>query len=249
MISHQGQMHEDGKKDSGEGAVPEPLQTLLEGEPEEDRHAAELVGRFQAGDMEAFGELYSLYFDRVYGYARIAFEDVHEAEDAAQQVFAQALESLHGYELRPGKPFRAWLFVVVRNYVISQLERRARVEVMDPTELNRRRERSGAYEEDKERALGWITDSDLLIFVDLLSLDQRRVLTLRFLFDLSLKQTATVLGRTPGEVASLQHRAVVFLRDRLAAIGRAPERPDPSARSKVWVKPAQVIRARRSALD
>ncbi|MDX6632025.1 MAG: polymerase sigma-70 factor, subfamily, partial [Solirubrobacterales bacterium] len=80
-----------------------------------DIEAGRLVTRFQAGDGDAFAGLYKAYFDRVYGYLKVLLRSAHEAEEATQQVFVQVLEALPRYERR-GQPFRAWLFIAVRNY-------------------------------------------------------------------------------------------------------------------------------------
>jgi RNA polymerase sigma-70 factor (ECF subfamily) len=217
-------------------------------ERDEDQEAARLVTAFQGGDKEAFAGLYLRYFDRVYGYLRVAFKDRHEAEDGTQQVFTKVFEALPEYEQRR-QPFRAWLFVIVRNYAISQLSRQGRVEAVDPAELDRHREATSLQaDSDAElRTLSWITDSDMLVLVERLPIAQRQVLALRFMLDLSLKQAATVLGRTPNDIAALQHRAIVFLRARLTALGRAPTQPGEN-RMRAWLAPAQVIRRRRSAL-
>jgi len=42
--------------------------------------------------------------------------------------------------------------------------------------------------------------------------DQREVLVLRVVADLSVQEVATVIGRSPGAVKQLQHRAVRKLR-------------------------------------
>lgn len=47
--------------------------------------------------------------------------------------------------------------------------------------------------------------------------DQRSVLALRVVADLSVEETAAALGKTPGAVRVLQHRAITALRRSLAA--------------------------------
>ena len=51
------------------------------------------------------------------------------------------------------------------------------------------------------------TDPDLIAALDQLSPDQREVIVLRFVADLSLEQVAEVTKRRVGAVKALQHRA------------------------------------------
>jgi RNA polymerase sigma-70 factor (ECF subfamily) len=216
----------------------------LSDERAEDLDTARLVTRIQAGDRELFGELYLRYFDRVYGYLRVALNDPDDAEDAAQQVFTQAYEALPRYERR-SQPFRAWLFAIVRHHALRQIQKRHRYELADPHELERRLE---PHEDDADLgALDWISDDELLLFVERLPLVQRQVLLLRFMLDLSSGQVAAVLGRSPAEVRKLQHRATSFLRARLTALGRAPKQTERAGWQR---RPTQVrvLRRRRCAL-
>jgi RNA polymerase sigma-70 factor (ECF subfamily) len=105
----------------------------------EDIDTARLVARVQAGSNAEFATLYTRYFDRVYGYLRVALRDQDEAEDAAQQVFLKVFERVHSYR-RQRQPFRAWLFVIVRNQPLDVLRLRARVDVREPDELARVRD-------------------------------------------------------------------------------------------------------------
>jgi RNA polymerase sigma-70 factor (ECF subfamily) len=234
---------------SGKTTVAFTAQARIEHERAEDIDTARLVTRFQAGEREAFAAIYERYFDRVYGYVRVAFQDKHEAEDAAQQVFVQALEALPRYERRR-QPFRAWLFTIVRNYTLGELRKRARLEVVDPAELDQRREANGETVEDAS-VLEWISDADLLLFTERLPLPQRQVLVLRYTLDLTDREIATVMGRTPVDVRTLQHRALRFLEKRLSAIGRGPQ-ATASARDKgAWqrrLRQAPVLRGRRFAI-
>jgi RNA polymerase sigma-70 factor (ECF subfamily) len=209
----------------------------------EDLDTARLVTRAQSGESDVFALLYLRYFDRVYGYLRIAFNDAHQAEDGAQHVFTEVLRALPRYSLQRG-PFRAWLFVIVRNYTITQLQKQSRVTLMEPEELDRQRDQPADGEELS--ALNWVSDSDLLLFIERLPVAQRQVLVLRYMLDLTAAQTAAILDRSPEDVRNLQSRAHRFLRERLVAIGRTAARP--RARSVRCPKKAPVLRHRRFAL-
>ena len=209
----------------------------------EDVDTARLVTRIQAGASDEFASLYMRYFDRVYSYLKLAFNDEHAAEDATQQVFLKAMQALPRYERR-AQPFRAWLFTIVRNYAIEQLQKRARVELVDPSELRETRadvEDSGPHGIE---ALSWITDRELLMLVERLPDAQRQVLLLRFMMDLATADIAAVLGRTPGDVRILQSRALRFLEERLTALGRRETACERRQMRRRW-RPGPVLIARR----
>jgi hypothetical protein len=67
------------------------------------------------------------------------------------------------------------------------------------------------------------------------------------MLDMSLAQTAHVLGRNVNEVKMLQRRAHEVLRKRLTALGKAPKATE---RTKAQTRPKQaiVLRERRFAL-
>jgi RNA polymerase sigma-70 factor (ECF subfamily) len=209
----------------------------------EDLDTGRLVTRFQAGDPGAFEAIYLRYFDRVYAYLKVALRGADDAEDVAQQVFLKALEGLPRYERRAA-PFRAWLFVIVRRHALDHLRRGRRLDVVDPEELDRR------HRDDAEpdtSALQWLSDRELLVFVERLPLMQQQVLILRFMLDLRSEEIAQVLDLSAENVRVLQHRALGFLRERLGALG-ADRRLGRRARSRSLFRQAPVLRARRYAL-
>jgi RNA polymerase sigma-70 factor (ECF subfamily) len=214
-------------------------------EHDEDLDTARLVTRIQAGDREGYAELYMRYFDRVYGYLRMLLRDSHEAEDVAQQVFLRVLEALPKYERRR-QPFRAWLFTIVRNQALTNLSKRQRMQVVEPEEIDRRRESAGEREQ-LSRVLEWIADRELLLFIERLPLAQRQVLVMRFMLDLNSTEIAEMIDSTPEAVRALQARAMRSLRARLTSVGKIPERGD-IAPTRRGVRQAPVLRNRRFAL-
>src|SRR5687767_12440287 len=125
----------------------------------------QLVGRCRGGDLDAFKDLYSGYFDRIYGYVCVILRDRHEAEDVTQQVFVKAMQAIGGYEGSPGSSFDAWLFRIARNAVMDVMRRGRRVKVEDPATIDDRRARD-AESHDAIAELSRLSDSDVAIFLE-----------------------------------------------------------------------------------
>jgi RNA polymerase sigma-70 factor (ECF subfamily) len=175
----------------------------------EDADTARLIARLQTGEEGLFGELYLRYFDRVYTYLRIALQDADEAEDATQDVFIRTLQSIERYERRES-PFRAWLFRIARNCAVTRVRKRGRYTLSAPADLATRREATHARTE--QEALGTIDDAELVRLIERLPMGQRHVIVLRYMLDLSYRDIAVTLGRSPDAVRQQHHRALEILR-------------------------------------
>lgn len=68
---------------------------------------AEYVRRARDGDSDAFAELYSATFNKVYNYARHYLRDEYLAQDAVQEIYISALKNLQ--KLNDPTLFVAWL--------------------------------------------------------------------------------------------------------------------------------------------
>lgn len=178
-----------------------------------DAETERLVARAQRGDVRAFSTLYLRHFDLVYNYGSTILRDEHEAEDVAQDVFLRVLRLLPRYECRPEQPFRVLLLRITRNRAIDRLRKRARLEPTPPAELA---ERSAETEDDLPGAFHTVSDAQIARSLKRLPLGQRQVLVLRYLYDLSTREIADVIGATPHSVRNLQYRGLKFLRASLA---------------------------------
>lgn len=214
------------------------------GRAAEDLETNRLILRFQAGEECALEALYMRYFERVYGYARLLLRSFHDAEDAAQQVFANVLEALPRYEVRADQPFRFWLFRITRNTALKALERSGRLQLEEADELERRMAQPAPHSDDV--TVDWLSDSDLAILVERLPVAQRQCLVLRYALELKTDEIARVMDRSPQAVRLLQHRALRALEDRLTSL-RGPSTVRRSS-MLVRVKPLPVLASRRFAL-
>jgi RNA polymerase sigma factor (sigma-70 family) len=95
----------------------------------------ELVERAQAGDSDAFGDLYLRYFDRLCRFCVRRLGDMSEAEDAAQEAFAKAWRALPRFDGE--RRFYPWLSVIAANVCTDVVRRRARSTPVDEPDLDR----------------------------------------------------------------------------------------------------------------
>jgi RNA polymerase sigma-70 factor (ECF subfamily) len=163
-----------------------------------------LVQLAQAGDAEAFGQIYEEYVDVVYRYVYVRCGSHHLAEDLTAETFVRALRRLDSFTWT-GKDIAAWFVTIARNLVVDHVKSsRYRMEVttgelLDPDER---------AEAPEAEVLDRLRDRRLLEAVKELKPDQQECIVLRFLQGLSLAETAAILGRNENAVKQLQFRAV-----------------------------------------
>ena len=185
--------------------------TRAERQAPSNEEIRKLVERGQAGDRDALEELYLIHFDRIYGYLHLTVGNRHDAEDLTTQTFLRMLESIGKFRFQSA-PFSAWLFRIAHNLSMDHFRAARRwqpeEDVPEPA--------GGEERSAEEQALHSIGRQSMLAMIDDLSDEQRQVLSLKFLFNFSNGEVATILGKTEGAVKSLQHRALVSLQKQLA---------------------------------
>jgi RNA polymerase sigma-70 factor (ECF subfamily) len=169
-----------------------------------------LVERAQGGDRDALEELYLIHFDRIYSYLHVSVGNRHDAEDLTTQTFLKMLESIGRFRWRSA-PFSAWLFRIAHNLAMDHFRASRRwqpeEEVPEPPADESTSAEMGALES--------IGRKSMLQLIDELSPEQQQVLTLKFVFNFSNGEVATILGKTEGAIKSLQHRALASLQKQL----------------------------------
>ncbi|MDW8213161.1 MAG: sigma-70 family RNA polymerase sigma factor [Roseiflexaceae bacterium] len=171
---------------------------------------SELIKRAQDGDHAAFAQIYDRYAQPLYRYIYFRIGDPDLAEDLQAEVFLRAFESLDRYEDR-GWPLSAWLYRIARDRTVDVIRRR-RLRQTVPLESW-----SGACDGPDREIDARLDCEELQRLLDDLTDDQRQVIYLRFLADLSIQEVALRLGRSEGAVKALQHRGLQSLARRLVS--------------------------------
>src|SRR6059036_211613 len=185
--------------------------------PDSPQRVRRLVERAQQGDREALEELYLLHFDRIYSYLHMSVGNRHDAEDLTTQTFLKMLESVGKFRWRSA-PFSAWLFRIAHNLAMDHFRANRRWQPEEEVPEPDPGEGSAAEEE----ALESIGRRSMLELIQKLSHEQQQVLTLKFVFNFSNAEAATILDKTEGAIKSLQHRALASLQRQIAT---SPESP------------------------
>ena len=175
-----------------------------------------LVERARTGEREALEDLYLLHFDRIYSYLHMSVGNRHDAEDLTTQTFLKMLESIGRFRWQSA-PFSAWLFRIAHNLAMDHFRASKRWQPEEDVP-----EPEGEEEPSAEAAaMQSLGRESMLELIERLSEDQKQVLTLKFVFNFSNGEVATILGKSEGAIKSLQHRALVSLQKQIARTSAA----------------------------
>ncbi len=163
------------------------------------------IRKAQTADSAAFGSLYRMHVDRVYGLCLRMTGNVAEAEDCTQDAFIQAWSKLNNF--RGESAFSTWLHRVAVNTVLGRMRKSRR-------------------EQDRIRAVSdvlpapeTIGDSgglrDLEQAIDELPSGARHVFVLHAVYGYSHDETSDMLGIAAGTSKAQLHRARRLLAQQL----------------------------------
>jgi RNA polymerase sigma-70 factor, ECF subfamily len=176
-----------------------------------EEEVSAIVARAQAGDDDAFDELFRLFGDDVFRFLRNLLRDPELAQDLRQQLFTRLIESrLAHYQPRLGATFTNWLLRVARNLAYDELRRRARhpsTHVFPDLVVD-----------DTRRELA----NELTAAVAALDPKQQQIVVLHHFLGCPWDEIASDLGKSKNAVHTLHFRARHQLKERL---GRAGVRP------------------------
>jgi RNA polymerase sigma-70 factor, ECF subfamily len=175
----------------------------------------QVIDAVLAGDREAFRMLVERESQTVINACRQILRDPVEAEDAAQDAFVQAYQSLATF--RGDGPFGAWLRRIAVRAAIGRLAARLDLVTLDGETLDPGAAALTSGDDPEAAVLDSEHRAAMIEAVASLPGPQRDVVLLRFYGDLSLQEIARMTSHPLGTVKSRLSRGVSSLRDQLSA--------------------------------
>jgi RNA polymerase sigma-70 factor, ECF subfamily len=178
-----------------------------------------LLRRLRDRDERAFRELIEGHRDRVYNITFRMLGSRAEAEDVAQEVFITVFKTIDTF--RGDSKFSTWLYRVTVNHCKNRIKYLARRHDRDRDELDETTNGvngaiGGPAPTAPDRALeGQQMEKLLQQAIESLDDEQRVVVVLRDVEDLSIEEICEITGLPDGTVKSRLHRARLVLRKKL----------------------------------
>lgn len=167
-------------------------------EPEE--RPLEETGPLEPRDTLSLAQIYEMYMVQVYRFIYRHVGNREDAEDLTAQVFLKAIRSLD--RARDEESIRGWLFQTARTTLADHWRQFYRTPIVSLEFFPRLRSQSARPSDEP------LSGDEVQRILALLPEHYRRVLTLRFLEGLSIKETAAEMGITETNVKVLQFRAL-----------------------------------------
>lgn len=162
---------------------------------------SELMVSAQAGNETDYRQLLTELTDVIYGFLRSRFGNHHYIDDCVQETLIAIHQARHTYDQQ--RPFRPWLFAIVRHKVIDILRKQQTRQKV--TERYQGEQQTLSQTKQHNEAEHDIFKGRLL---ELLSDQHREVLVLTKFIGFSVAETAEKLGISQSLVKVRVHRAI-----------------------------------------
>ncbi len=169
-----------------------------------------LVKKAQNGDGDSFGKIYEIFIERIYRYIYLKVSNKEESEDLTQQVFIKAWNGISDFKFQRN-PFSSWLYSIARNTVIDfyrkkkpdfSLDEEIKIDILYEIDIN-------------EKLINKEQLNKIMKKIYQLPEEQKELLILHFIEDLSYDEIAKIMKKTPLNLRVLQHRALNRLKKEL----------------------------------
>lgn len=150
-----------------------------------------LIKRAIGGDGEAFGELYSIYLERIYRYVFYQVKDKMTAEDITEEAFIKAWKAIASCKGKE-RTFSSWLYRIAHNQLIDSLRKR-RAELPLQQEMT-----NGLFA--RNQVEGALEQQEQLEALTYLPRNQKQVIILKFIEGMDNREISKIMSKSEGAI-------------------------------------------------
>lgn len=171
-----------------------------------------LLALAKSFDRQALATIYDEYHPLIYRYVARQVEDMETARDLTAEVFKRFLNALDSGQ-GPESSLSSWLYTSAHNLIVDHYRRRQfRGHLPLPEQMADSRSNTALEAEHR-------VDAALIRqALETLTPDQRQVISLKFLANLSNAEIAAIMDKPVGAIKSLQHRGLATLQRQLIPV-------------------------------
>lgn len=167
----------------------------------------ELIQKAQSGDRNAFGEIYQLYYKKIFRYCSFNVYDSAAAQDICQETFVKAWKKVKDFKMnKPDWSFQAFLFAIARNLIIdrSREKKEYALEAYEDIETGEDHYENLDRKTDIERVKKAISKLDEV---------EQQIIILRYFEEMDSKEVAHILKIKDGALRVRQSRVLQKLKN------------------------------------
>lgn len=164
-----------------------------------------LIARAQKGDKDAFGQIYNLFYRRIFRYCQFNTGKEEITQDICQDTFLRAWKSLPKFRQKGGS-FQAYLFKIARNLIIDWSRKKKPLPLTNYPEIESEVSLTESIESQDET-------KTLKLAIDKLNEKDRQIIILRYFEELTTAEVARVVGLKEGALRVRIHRVLSKLKD------------------------------------
>ena len=173
----------------------------------------DLVSRART-EADALGQLYELYYERIFRFCVHRLFNKEVAEDVTSTVFLEVARVIRAFKGRTEQDFRNWLYAIAANQANAYIRKASR----------RKRllaEAAGSMTDATTESAGNTSKLDWpRLYAAILKLrpEHQTIITLRFFENLEFEQIAKILDARPATLRVTLHRILTKLRNHLQTV-------------------------------
>ena len=171
----------------------------------EEKRFHACMKKIKSGDKAALREIYEAYIGYIYSIVFQVVLNREDAEDVTSEFFIKLWKLADTYQSRNGH--KAWLATVARNMAIDLLRKNKR-EVLVENFADSLSENASTDDVEKDV----ISNMSLKVALNSLKPDEREIVNMKIMGELTFQQIADILGQPLGTVTWRYQNAVKKLR-------------------------------------